>query len=81
MCEETGGGLVMVVVRGIAMAWTGRRMCVLDCTEQVHCPRSPLLLVNTSGNRVFEDRMLTVGAILTAAIVRSGVVNEGDEQN
>ena len=42
MREQAGGGLVMVVMGGVAVARTGGRMGVLHCAKQVHCPRSSL---------------------------------------
>lgn len=35
--EEPRGGLVVVVMRRVAVAGTARWMGVLDCAEEVHC--------------------------------------------
>jgi hypothetical protein len=38
----------MVVMRGIAMAGTGWRMGVLDCTEEIHGSHCPLSQVSNA---------------------------------
>lgn len=35
--EESGRGLVVMVMRGVAVAGTAGGMGVLDCAEEVHC--------------------------------------------
>lgn len=59
---------MVVMVGGIAVARTGRWVCVLDCAEEVHCSRCPLFALN-QGRSNERARIPTVGAILTAAML------------
>lgn len=70
MGEQTGGGRGTVVVR-VAVAGTGWWVGVLDCAEEVHCPRCFLETWSVArlDRYVQREIELTVGATLRDAMI------------